>query len=214
MRYRYWILAFYVGVVLVAGFVVFGKMQADATQTALSAEQGYWAAWLRVVELVVIAITAGTIILLIEQMSQTNRWNRRLSYHQFFSEVPEIGKLMAFNQLAVEKKIDALNKAEPLKDDVAQQLLDDTKSRQIVMNYLNDFEEFAAAVRRDLVDESYAYVIEHARVKRAWLVFRPWIMLLRKQAASVDCYVELEELAGSWENHPKYGTKKKIPEKV
>jgi hypothetical protein len=65
-----------------------------------STEVGVVALRLRVIEVALLAIGAGSVLLLIEQLALTARWNRRLSYHQFFPELPTAASRAEFVKLA------------------------------------------------------------------------------------------------------------------
>jgi hypothetical protein len=125
-----------------------------------STETGQWAMRLRVVEVMLLAITAGSVLLLIEQLNQTSRWNKRLTYHQFFKELPSAQRVERLRKLAQDKTIDEHAKGEPIAGEKVRLLIDDVACTQIITDYLNDFEEFCSAILRGVVDDRYAYDIE------------------------------------------------------
>jgi hypothetical protein len=163
-----------------------------------STEIGAFALRLRIIEIALLAIGAGSVLLLIEQLALTARWNRRLSYHQFFPELPTAASRAEFVKLADRLKIDSHHKNEPLPLNICKALIDNGPDKQVVFDYLNDFEEFACAVRRQLVDPNYAYDLESLRVERAWHVFQPFVTKLRELVVYAGSYSELEDLAQEW----------------
>jgi len=84
-----------------------------------------------------------------------------------------------------------------------------------IREYLNDFEEFAAAVNSGLVDDDYAYHIENVRVLNCYYGFEEVInhYALEDQEraarqktellASSDYYGELKRLAEKWKARKK-----------
>jgi hypothetical protein len=84
------------------------------------------------------------------------------------------------------------------------------KAEIAIREYLNDFEDFAAAVNVGLVDMDYAYHVESARVLNAYYGFEPiinhWLLEDQQKAAAnratglapSDYYGELKKLAEGW----------------
>ena len=195
-------IAIFVGFVLIAvvcGFICFQYATSGVDAGKISTETGLWALKLRIAELVLLSIGTASVLLLIEQINQTSRWNSRLSYHQFFQEIPSHEKLSALATMAEKLKIDVHERSTPIDPETAKTLLINGEYKRTVVAYLNDFEEFAMAVLSGLVDTEYAEKLEGLRVRRAWTVFLPWVILLRGETVSQLAYCELEKLVLSWE---------------
>jgi len=192
----------FVSFVLIAvtcGFICFHYATSGVGADKISTEAGLWALRLRIAELVLLSIGTASVLLLIEQINQTSRWNSRLSYHQFFQEIPSHEKLSSLASMAEKLKIDVHERSTPIDSETARTLLTNGEYKRTVVAYMNDFEEFAMAVLSGLVETEYAEKLEGLRVRRAWTVFLPWVMLLRGETVSQLAYCELEKLVLSWE---------------
>lgn len=204
----------FVGFILIS-LVACGFAWYHSVTPATSLETGAWALRFRIVEIFFLAVTAGSVLLLVEQiqvllvqtkaaseaankqLEQTNRWNRRRSYHEFFPELPTAQSRKAFSELAERLQIDDHERGEPLLPATCTVLMEPANKR-VVLDYLNDFEEFAGAVRRELVENQYAYDLESQRISRVWTVFAPFITTMRTLTVYADAYTELEALANQW----------------
>lgn len=138
------------------------------------------------VNILLVSIGTTSILVLAAQWRQQGAWNRVLSYHEYFSELPRRESLVMLETCFRRLSITAPTTAEPLKDsDVAAILADagttGRRASTICKGYLDDFEEFCAAVDARVVSSAYAIDIEGSRVIRAFYGFEPLIRKLREQ---------------------------------
>ena len=170
---------------------------------------------LRVVEVTIAGLGVVALLLLWAQLRHTAVTNRLTTYHQYFHDLPSVEKVQNLCRTLNELNItDPLWQA-PLTGEAAQKLIEATKDESgaagiAVRQYLNDFEEFAIAVRSGLVDEDYAYQLEVTRALNAYFGFREliihWLAEDRHKAelageaapAEIAYYGELRWLAERW----------------
>src|SRR5690349_7541943 len=118
----------------------------------------------RIAEPVLLGLGTLSIVLLWAQFRESNVWNRLISYHQFFSEVPSTPRAqLLMRVLSVELGIDVPPSAyQPLTAEQVQRIWSDKgdnerqPAKEIVRAYLNDFEHFCGAINVGLIDEEYA----------------------------------------------------------
>lgn len=143
-----------------------------------------------IVNNVLVAAGLLSIVLLIWQQRSTSSWNRVLSYHQYFGELPSLAKVDDLRKCLRRLKIDAPEGGVVLSATQAQEIwnddVDDEKSaKHIVREYLNDFEEFCGAIRAGVVNESYARELEGNRTINAYFAFEEFIDLTRHEAEKI-----------------------------
>jgi hypothetical protein len=170
---------------------------------------------LRVLEVGFTALAGTSLLFLWAQLRHAGNLNKLIAYHEYFHDLPTSGKVGRLYAA-----LDRLNIAiplwqAPLNEDETDLIVDDTadaphRADIAVREYLNDFEEFAAAVNSGLVGEDYAYHLESARMLNAYYGFREiidhWLAEDRKKAsrlresgiATSDYYGELAKLAERW----------------
>jgi hypothetical protein len=173
-----------------------------------------------------------------KEMSFEADWRSRLAYHDYFSELPVQHKIDALNEhfsrhgwnpptllaalddkklLIIQQEHSSFSKGERIKDgeQVCKQSL-----ALVILAYLNDFEEFAAAVLENVVNKEYAYKIEASRVIRAYFCFEGFInwrrgmqlnelktLNITNPPTKSELYAKLEELAREW-------VKRKFPDPI
>lgn len=163
-----------------------------------------------ILELAVIAFGLCSLLLVAEQIQQTAKWNKLLSYHQFFGDL--ITTEMVKDMLAVAETCgfkEAMNSVQPMSLESRRALEDDLAAVKTVAAYLDEFEEFCAAVQAGVTDQEYAYTLEATRVIRAWTVFAPFIQSQRASLRFSRCYLELERIGGAWRDRRETETKQK-----
>lgn len=153
----------------------------------------------RVVELAILTIGLTSLVLLARQTRTTAKWSKLLSYHQFFGDLitkemvvalQETAKLCTFEE--------CMKKLEPMSSAAVDAVLADPAHDTVVSSYLDEFEEFCAAVHAGIADPEYAYTLEATRVIRAWIVFEPFIRRCRASTKYSRCYLELQRLGSAW----------------
>lgn len=140
----------------------------------------------RAVTLLLLGVGATSVLILAAQWRQQGAWNRVLSYHQYFSELPRRESLVMLETCFRRLSITPPATAEPLKDPDVAAILSDSgttgrRASTICKGYLDDFEEFCAAVNAGIVSARYTIDIEGSRVIRAFYGFEPLILKLREQ---------------------------------
>lgn len=145
---------------------------------------------------VVLAIGLGSLVLLAKQIRDGNRWNKLMSYHNFFAQCPPID--IRDKVIAVLKGLgeSVPTHGKKITDDTAKALLTDDEKLNAVTQYLDYFESMCGAINCGLVDKSYAYGLEGGRVIRLYTVFEPFIS--SRQEKHPHAYVECEKLAKEW----------------
>ncbi len=133
----------------------------------------------RILEILMLASGALSIVMLAAQLRQQAAWNKVLSFHEYFSDVPSPDNVVALHATFRRLNIELPNYADPLSDANSDLIIGDTtvdadigngrRARVIVQAYLDDLEEFCAAVNADIVSDSYARDIEGTRTIRAFL---------------------------------------------
>lgn len=186
-------------VAVLAGVLLFSHITGDKAAGSLSSETGYWAVLLRVTEVVLLTVTSGSVLLLCAQLWQTSRWNKILSYHEYFGSLvsSELGTKL---QEAAEKCEFSANMKTltPIDHHILEKILLNPSAEVTIISYLDEFEEFCGAVHAGVTDKTYAYKLEGTRVVRAFSVFSPYIDSKRKENEYTRCYVELVKLGQDW----------------
>ena len=146
-----------------------------------------------VINNVLVAAGLVSVVLLVWQLRSTSAWNRVLSYHQFFGELPSDSKIEDLSAC-----LQRLNIAEPiagrrLSASDARKIWDDDggdstagaarkSANRITREYLNDFEQFCGAIRAGIVNENYARELQGTRTINAYFAFAEFIKLTRDEA--------------------------------
>lgn len=170
---------------------------------------------LAVLNVVISALGVASLLILWAQLRHTSTQNKLVAYHEYFQDLPRDAKVKALYAAMGRLKIERPLWQKPLSTQQRDQILHDTIAAPdtadiAIREYLNDFEEFAAAVNVGLLDEEYAYHIESARVLNAYYGFEAMIeywhldehqRAIQNRAAGVapsDYYGELKKLAERW----------------
>lgn len=165
-----------------------------------------WAQWplkfstgARILELLVLGIGLQSIILLWAQNRAMTIWNSVRSYHDYFQEFPPEHRIEAMENLAEKLGfLQCLLDLTPIPKTVVDAIESTRESRLTVRKFLDDYEEFCAAVNARVVDPEYAYGIEGTRVIRVKIVFEPLISRMRAENKYTRCYLELMKLGEEW----------------
>jgi hypothetical protein len=170
---------------------------------------------LTVLNVVVLAFGVASLLFLWAQLRHTATQDKLVAYHEYFQDLPRSSKVSALYAAMGRLNIDRPVWQKPLTTPERDVILHDDKpapetAHIAIREYLNDFEEFAAAVNSGLVDFEYAYHIESARVLNAYYGFEElitfWLLedqqkAVANRAAGVapsDYYGELKKLADRW----------------
>jgi hypothetical protein len=132
---------------------------------------------LKTIEAIVGGLGVSSLLLLWAQLRYTAVLGKLTSYHDHFHDLPSIGKVQDLYKALGRCKVTVPTWHVPMSDGDRVKLLADAEAppgsaELAVREYLNDFEEFAAAINCGLVDEDYAYRIESTRVLNAHFGFR------------------------------------------
>lgn len=106
--------------------------------------------------------------------------SKLLAYHDYFHDLPGTEKVNALYGALVRLKVPVPLWQAPLTESQKDLLINDTEippntAHLAVREYLNDFEEFCAAINAGLIDEDYAYKLEGTRALNAYFGFRELI---------------------------------------
>jgi hypothetical protein len=157
----------------------------------------------------------ASLLLVWAQLRHTSTQSKLIAYHEHFQELPKESKVSAMYTTMARLKIEQPLWQTPLSVASRDAILnDDAPARDtaqiVVREYLNDFEEFAAAVNSGLVDDDYAYHLEGSRTLNAYFGFEEiigfWLRndqerAQRQRADGItpnDYYGELKTLAMRW----------------
>lgn len=170
--------------IISASAVAFARLRPDATFSERA----------QILEITLLAFGLLSILLLIAQLRQTRAWNRVLSYHEYFGELPGSDRTdqlyLCLHRLGLHEP----TSSKPLSTDDAKALWDDEGiagrdgicrhvGRRVIREYLNDFEEFCGAVRAGVLNENYVRELEGDRTINAYYGFEEVIKLTREEAA-------------------------------
>ncbi len=167
---------------------------------------------LRVLEVTFGALGFATLLLLWAQLRHGSTLNKRIAYHEHFHDLPTGNKVEALYGLLHRLQIPRPTANEPLSEESTKKIVDDVTPAPatghiVVREYLNDFEEFAAAVNCGLIDVHYAYHLEGPRTVNAYFGFHRFIEHLIKtdndapgglQLGDTEYYKELSKRAIDW----------------
>ncbi|MDP3720324.1 MAG: DUF4760 domain-containing protein [Acidobacteriota bacterium] len=141
----------------------------------------------------------ASIGLLWHQMKLGTRWNKLQGQANFLNR--SIDELEGNLQQALKPvAIEFFHRREPLTPDDVKRLLADENAYLQVKSYLNTFEDIGAAVRIGFVDGDFAYALEGPRLVKAWKIFTPLALHLRDYYSNESIFVELENVAVTWED--------------
>jgi hypothetical protein len=193
-------------VVLLAGCVTIGMMpHADFTRDKI----------LAVLNVVVLAFGVASLLFLWAQLRHTATQDKLVAYHEYFQDLPRSSKVNSLYVVMGRLNIERPVWQKPLTPSGRDLILQDNEpapntAHIAIREYLNDFEEFAAAVNSGLVDFDYAYHLESARLLNAYYGFEELIMhwlledqqkVIENRGAGIapnDYYGELKKLAERW----------------
>lgn len=150
---------------------------------------GVWALWeipkqefnrteiLKTIEAIIGGLGVSSLLLLWAQLRHTAVLGKLTSYHDHFHDLPSIGKVQDLYKALGRCKVAVPTWHAPMSEEDRAKLFADSEpppgsAELAVREYLNDFEEFAAAIKCGLVDDDYAYRIESTRVLSAAFGFR------------------------------------------
>jgi hypothetical protein len=150
---------------------------------------GVWALWeipkqeftrteiLKTIEAIIGGLGVSSLLLLWAQLRHTAVLGKLTSYHDHFHDLPSIGKVQDLYKALGRCKVAVPTWYAPMSEADREKLFADVEpppssAELAVREYLNDFEEFAAAIKCGLVDDDYAYRIESTRVLNAHFGFR------------------------------------------
>lgn len=148
------------------------------------------------------AFGLGSLALLWKQLRDTSSWNKLLSYHQFFASFPSENihnnlrdTLKHHGQDNIMRDKDAVLSADAAKAIYEQNAPDG--SRWAVNCYLDEFEEFCAAIHCGLISEDYAYRIEGGRTIKNYLRFKQFIDIA--QGINKRAFTQFQTCALRWQ---------------
>ena len=170
---------------------------------------------LPVIDVLISGFGVAALLFLWAQLRHSATLSKLLAYHDYFQELPKESKVRTLYTALGRVNLKPPLWQTPLSPEDTKVLLADTtaapdSAASAAREYLNDFEEFSAAVNCGLVDENYAYHIESARALNAYYGFSDlinhWLAedqqrATRDRAAGVapsDYYGELKKLAERW----------------
>ena len=170
---------------------------------------------LPVINVMIGGLGVATLLFVWAQLRHTSTQSKLITYHEHFQDLPKASKVSAMYTAMARLNIERPLWQTPLSRRQREAITGDTTpapdtAHIVIREYLNDFEEFAAALNCGLVDEDYAYHIENTRVLNAFYGYQElidfWLLedqerAARHRAAGVapsDYYGELKKLAERW----------------
>ena len=170
---------------------------------------------LGVLNVAITGLGVASLLFVWAQLRHTSTQDKLVSYHAYFQDLPRAAKVNALyasmGKLGIERPIWQRPLSQQQRDKIiSDATADPDRAETAVREYLNDFEEFAAAVNVGLIDDDYAYHIESARILNAYYGFEKliehWLLddqrkATESKAAGVtpsDYYGELKRLAELW----------------
>lgn len=156
-----------------------------------------------VAQVAITGLGLGSLVLLWKQLRDASKWNKLLSYHQFFSIFPSEHVVSAVRDSLRQHQEDHIlrDKDATLSSSVAQKLYSGNEpdgSRASIDGYLDMFETFCAAVHCGLISEDYAYGIEGGRVIKNYLRFEEYIKLA--QEVNKRAFTHFKVCAHRWKS--------------
>jgi hypothetical protein len=123
------------------------------------------------------ALGVASLLLVWAQLRHTATSNKLLFYHQYFHDLPSSTKVRDLYKALGRCKVEVPNWHTPMSEADKVKLIGDTEpppetAELVVREYLNDFEEFSAAINCGLIDEDYVYRLESTRLLSAHFGFR------------------------------------------
>ncbi|HEV2268514.1 MAG TPA: hypothetical protein VGR92_03575 [Steroidobacteraceae bacterium] len=166
--------------IVVAGVIWYGRLPASATIEDR----------VLLVQCIVFALGLVSVVLLVLELRQKASWNRVLSYHDYFGELPAREKVRELYECLDRLGIQPPSNGQPLTKEQATAILADKGVRaandlvsrpggRVVREYLNDFEEFCGAISAGVVSESYVRELEGSRTINAYYGFEELIRQIR-----------------------------------
>jgi hypothetical protein len=163
------------------------------------------------------ALGVVSVILLWAQLRHEATLSKLLTYHEYFHDLPNPAKVNALCGALVRLNVKVPLWQAPLSPQERNTLVADTEvppnsAHLAAREYLNDFEEFSAAINAGLVDEDYAYQLEGSRTLNAYYGFKElilhWVAEDRARAeregeqgaAATNYYSELKSVSERWRN--------------
>jgi hypothetical protein len=167
---------------------------------------------LKTIEAMVGGLGVVSLALLWAQLRHTAILGKLSSYHQYFHDLPNLHKVGDLYKALERCKVAVPTWLIPLSEGDKNNLLADVElppgtAELAVREYLNDFEEFSAAINCGLVDEDYVYRIESTRVLNAHFGFRRMVDHWHDEEkehsggaipVTTDFYGELLSVAERW----------------
>lgn len=144
------------------------------------------------IQSIVFALGLVSVVLLVLELRQKASWNRVLSYHDYFGELPARVKVAELYRCFDRLGMQPPSNGQPLTKEQAAAILRDQGVKggdgvisrpggQVVREYLNDFEEFCGAINAGVVSESYVRELEGSRTINAYYGFEELIKLIRTE---------------------------------
>lgn len=84
------------------------------------------------------------------------------------------------------------------------------KQQRAVNNILNDLENIALGIRRNILDEEYLYRWMRTQLLEDWHVLSPLVTAYRQTTDCDTLYIEFEGLAAAWANEQSYADKRRL----
>ncbi len=183
-------------VALAAGYLLVLLAEASPSPTPLSFKDKT-----DIAQVAITALGLGSVVLLWKQLRDTSRWNKLLTYNNFFMSFPEYEASVALREVLKGHNQDHIlrDKEAVLPPEVARKLYEgnDPEGSKLCMDrYLDSFEMFCAAVHCGLIEEDYAYKLEGGRVIRNFRRFERYIGLA--QESNKRAFAQLKLCANRW----------------
>jgi hypothetical protein len=150
------------------------------------------------IEAAALVVAAVQIVVIYGLSRSEAKWRKLLSYHEFFSDCPEKDYRQNMTAMMKANNFDGAFRGtgQALSNTARDAIYADATKLEVVKQYLDGFEQLAAAIQCRVVDEDYAFHNEGTRIVRAFKVFGPIIAKLQEK--NPLAYIQFQELAENW----------------
>jgi hypothetical protein len=147
--------------------------------------------WLKAIGILIAAVS---LYLAYRQFRATLRWNRINATFTYLPEAVYLEREGAAANALQAIGVDLYKQEKPLSAEAVMRILDDSQIFKNAKDFLNQFEDYAAAYRAHAIDRDHSYLLSASRFIRHYEIFRPLIDELRHQRKNPMYLREFEKL--------------------
>ncbi len=159
--------------------------------------------YIPILQLLVTTTGLVSLVLLWRQTRESANWNKRNTIlnkvQTHLENFSESASNPQYERAAHEAlKTIGVSMEKELSQEAVNKILLNDSALFAIRHYLNDYEEFCAAVRVGTVDSDFSFALNSFLVTKCYKVFRPFIIAWRSAQGDEDIWIELERLATDW----------------